>query len=59
MTTKPDYDALVIGAGFSGLAVLHHLREKGLKTIVVDGGWSATKYLSEYALSSQWSISPD
>jgi len=37
MTTKPDYDALVIGAGFSGLAVLHHLREKGLKTIVVDG----------------------
>jgi NAD(P)-dependent dehydrogenase (short-subunit alcohol dehydrogenase family) len=28
-------------------------------TIVVDGGWSSTKYLSEYALSSQWSISPD
>ena len=29
------------------------------QTIVVDGGWSSTKYLSEYALSSQWSISPD
>lgn len=24
------------------------------QTIVVDGGWSATKYLSEFALSSQW-----
>ncbi len=24
------------------------------QTIVVDGGWSATKYLSEYALTSQW-----
>jgi NAD(P)-dependent dehydrogenase (short-subunit alcohol dehydrogenase family) len=25
------------------------------QTIVVDGGWSATKFLSEFALSSQWS----
>ena len=24
------------------------------QTIVVDGGWSSTKYLSEYALSSRW-----
>lgn len=24
------------------------------QTIVVDGGWSTTKYLSEFALSSQW-----
>lgn len=24
------------------------------QTIVVDGGWSSTKYLSEYALSSTW-----
>lgn len=24
------------------------------QTIVVDGGWSSTKYLSEWALSSQW-----
>ncbi|OBH83354.1 oxidoreductase [Mycobacterium sp. E2989] len=24
------------------------------QTIVVDGGWSATKYLSEFALTSQW-----
>ncbi|OBA84023.1 oxidoreductase [Mycobacterium sp. 1164966.3] len=25
------------------------------QTIVVDGGWSSTKYLSEYALTSEWS----
>ncbi|MBI3214355.1 MAG: SDR family oxidoreductase [Mycobacterium sp.] len=25
------------------------------QTIVVDGGWSSTKYLSDFALSSQWS----
>jgi NAD(P)-dependent dehydrogenase (short-subunit alcohol dehydrogenase family) len=25
------------------------------QTIVVDGGWSSTKYLSEFALSSEWS----
>ncbi len=24
------------------------------QTIVVDGGWSSTKYLSEFALTSQW-----
>ncbi|MBM9467445.1 flavin-containing monooxygenase [Nakamurella leprariae] len=32
-----DYDAVVIGAGFSGLAMLHHLREIGLRTIVLEG----------------------
>lgn len=26
------------------------------QTIVVDGGWSATKYLSEHALNSEWTI---
>jgi hypothetical protein len=24
------------------------------QTIVVDGGWSSTKYLSELALTSEW-----
>ncbi len=24
------------------------------QTIVVDGGWSSTKYLSDFALSSKW-----
>lgn len=29
------------------------------QTIVVDGGWSATKYLSEFALSSKWIATDD
>lgn len=45
-----DVDALVIGAGFSGLAVLHHLREIGLRTLVVDGedGVGGTWYVNRY-----------
>jgi len=48
--TERDYDAVVIGAGFSGLAILHHLREIGLKTVVVDaedgigGTWWRNRY---------------
>ncbi|MFB7886704.1 flavin-containing monooxygenase [Cellulosimicrobium cellulans] len=44
------YDAVVIGAGFSGLAMLHHLREVGLSVLVVDGAggvggtWWANRY---------------
>jgi len=26
------------------------------QTIVVDGGWSSTKSMSEYALTSEWSL---
>lgn len=26
------------------------------QTIVVDGGWSSTKYLSEHALTSEWVV---
>ncbi|MCV7079313.1 SDR family NAD(P)-dependent oxidoreductase [Mycobacterium szulgai] len=29
------------------------------QTIVVDGGWSSTKYLSESALSAHWTAQPD
>jgi cation diffusion facilitator CzcD-associated flavoprotein CzcO len=45
-----DYDAIVIGAGFSGLAILHHLREIGLKTLVVDGedGVGGTWWVNRY-----------
>ena len=25
--TKVDYDAIVVGAGFAGLAVIHHLKK--------------------------------
>jgi cation diffusion facilitator CzcD-associated flavoprotein CzcO len=35
--TAPDYDAIVIGAGFSGLAMLYHLRGIGLSTHVLEG----------------------
>ncbi len=33
-----SYDALVIGAGFSGLYMLHRLRELGLSVIAVEAG---------------------
>jgi cation diffusion facilitator CzcD-associated flavoprotein CzcO len=44
------HDAIVVGAGFSGLAILHHLREIGLDTVVLDsqdgvgGTWLANRY---------------
>ncbi|WP_251151511.1 NAD(P)/FAD-dependent oxidoreductase [Cellulosimicrobium sp. Marseille-Q4280] len=44
------YDVLVIGAGYSGLAMLHHLREIGFSVLVVDGAegiggtWWANRY---------------
>lgn len=47
---KTDYDAIVIGAGFSGLALLHHLRAIGLSTLVVDGtdGIGGTWWVNRY-----------
>jgi cation diffusion facilitator CzcD-associated flavoprotein CzcO len=48
--TATDYDSVVIGAGFSGLALLHHLREKGQRTLVVDGadGIGGTWWINNY-----------
>lgn len=45
-----DYDSIVIGAGFSGLAVLHHLREIGQRVLVVDGadGIGGTWWINNY-----------
>ncbi|MEV8176708.1 NAD(P)/FAD-dependent oxidoreductase [Cellulosimicrobium funkei] len=49
-TNGTSYDAVVIGAGYSGLAMLHHLREIGLSVLVVDaadgigGTWWANRY---------------
>ncbi len=49
-TQTQEFDAIVIGAGFSGLAILHHLREIGLRTVVLDaldgvgGTWWANRY---------------
>jgi len=52
MTTKhkTDYDAIVIGAGFAGLAAIHYLREAGLSLRVFDrasdigGTWTWNRY---------------
>ena len=47
---QPDYDAIVIGAGFAGLAAIHHLREAGLSVKVFDratdigGTWTWNRY---------------
>jgi len=45
-----DYDSIVIGAGFSGLAILYHLREIGLRTLAVDGadGIGGTWWINRY-----------
>jgi cation diffusion facilitator CzcD-associated flavoprotein CzcO len=49
-TTPRTVDALVIGAGFSGLAILHHLREAGFETLVVDAadGIGGTWWVNNY-----------
>src|ERR1700756_3885749 len=52
MPTKADvsFDALVIGAGFSGLYMLHRLRQLGLRTRVLEmaenvgGTWLFNRY---------------
>lgn len=36
MTAGAEYDAVVVGAGFSGLAVVHLLREQGLRVRAYD-----------------------
>jgi cyclohexanone monooxygenase len=47
---KPDYDAIVIGAGFAGLSLIHYLREAGLSIRVFDkasdigGTWTWNRY---------------
>ena len=38
-TTAPELDAVIVGAGFAGLYMLHLLRDKqGLKATVIEGG---------------------
>jgi len=36
MTPRGRYDAVIVGAGISGLYLLHRLRELGLSVLVVD-----------------------
>lgn len=35
-TGSPDYDAVIVGAGFSGIYLLHKLRDAGFKVLLVD-----------------------
>jgi cyclohexanone monooxygenase len=48
--TEERFDAIVIGAGFSGLYALHRLRELGLRTVVIEaaenvgGTWLFNRY---------------
>ena len=47
---NPDFDAIVVGAGFAGLALIHNLREAGLSIRVFDrasdigGTWTWNRY---------------
>ena len=47
---KPDYDALIVGAGFAGLYMLYKLRELGLSTRVYEmgDGVGGTWYWNRY-----------
>ena len=36
--TKPDYDAIVIGAGFGGLRMIYELRKQGMTFKVYEAG---------------------
>lgn len=48
--SAPDFDAIVVGAGFSGLYALHRLRESGLRVRVLEkadavgGTWLVNRY---------------
>jgi cation diffusion facilitator CzcD-associated flavoprotein CzcO len=47
---EPDFDAIAVGAGFAGLALIHYLREAGLSVRVFDraadigGTWTWNRY---------------
>ncbi|MDD9746412.1 MULTISPECIES: flavin-containing monooxygenase [Marinovum] len=58
---SPEYDAIVIGAGMSGMYQLYRLRELGLKTLVLEAGsgvggtWYWNKYPGARFDSESWS----
>ena len=49
-TSAPDFDAIVVGAGFAGLYMLHRLRSMGLSVHVLEqgGGVGGTWYWNRY-----------
>jgi ribulose 1,5-bisphosphate synthetase/thiazole synthase len=36
-----EYDAIIVGAGFSGISALHRLRKEGLKAHIFESGASS------------------
>jgi cation diffusion facilitator CzcD-associated flavoprotein CzcO len=48
--TQPDYEAIIIGAGMSGLYQLHRLRQLGMKVLVLEAatGVGGTWYWNRY-----------
>ncbi len=57
---RADYDAIVIGAGFGGLRMLHELRELGLSARVIEAGsevggtWYYNRYPGARTDSEAW-----
>ena len=37
-TSQPQYDAVIVGAGFAGLYMLHRLRQDGFRAVVFEAG---------------------
>jgi len=60
-TTAPDYDAIIIGAGISGMYQLHRLRELGMRVLVFEAGsdiggtWYWNRYPGARFDSESWS----
>ena len=68
--TTPDYDAVIVGAGFSGIYLLHKLRDAGFNVLLIDadaqpgGIWYWNRYpgarvdsqvpLYEFSLPELW-----
>ena len=56
-TTQSDFDAIVVGAGFAGLYMLHRLRSVGLRARVLEaasgpgGTWFWNRYPGARRLS--------
>lgn len=60
-TAPPDYDAIIIGAGISGMYQLHRLRELGMRVLVFEAGsdvggtWYWNRYPGARFDSESWS----
>lgn len=48
--SAPDFDVIIVGAGFGGLYAVHHLRQLGLRVVAFEkgGGVGGTWYWNRY-----------